>query len=487
MKEQELFSLPKKQLERKYDQYQSALGRKDATLGRLRDNSQLPPGLNPEHTKDPLEIVSRTIRVGNSSERYATQTLPYLEKQRDILWERLSQISKLEISLKQVSQLERSNRLSPEQARFAKEAATQILGTIKTAQEPIFPMLIADGKTIQLPDGRKVQFSSAQQMRMILLLNSGPSLTLEQMSQELSLSKTAVESLKKRTNKNLEDAGILIAPDKEYTLQEKQKGETRFTLKELARQLPLIIIDQQKNGRNSFDRRPVRFSRNEKAVLISFNKHPQTPFDPDLLSQTSSVKPASIRVTISRLREKLERDPKHPTILVTTNKGYLLKAQIQLINPPEEPTNSTEQIKDNPRTGLENKLLNYITSTILDKKRLHFETLQKELFSDERITDAPEGGKRLKVYQAAELKDMFRSAFRKVEGEAQSEELRSLWSEQDEKLWDNVQCSINVLTKGNTKVFITRILQKISAAEREFYKNSLPPENGGNKVTSIRL
>jgi len=156
---------------------------------------------------------------------------------------------------------------------------------------------------------------------------------------------------------------------------------------------------------------------------------------------------------------------------------YVEDVDVVLYEPSEEEVRSME----------ETKILTYVATMIDTNQKVSFEALQRELFSDKRVGRAPGGGRRLFIYQAKELKDMFDSALRKIREEAVIPSLKEGWSDQDQQLWADLTQAAHRLSGSDMSDFIRKIRLEIDRAEREFYRNSPPPENGGNKVHYIRL
>lgn len=131
-----------------------------------------------------------------------------------------------------------------------------------------------------------------------------------------------------------------------------------FSPRELTARIRAILRRTQGNGRSSdpfklahcghlvinYDRREVRtadgelipLSSGEYALFTVFLSRPQRVLDRDLLMdlahgrQHAGVFDRSIDVQVSRLRQKIERDPSSPALIKTIrNGGYMLAEQVK--------------------------------------------------------------------------------------------------------------------------------------------------------------
>lgn len=170
-----------------------------------------------------------------------------------------------------------------------------------------------------------------------------------------------------------------------------------------------------------------------------------------------------------------------PEDIVETTVGRAAQQMEGVEVVPYEP--SAEEV----RSVEENKILSYVSSSINTNQKISFEALQRELFSPKRVGRAPGGGSRLLIYPVKELKEMFQSALRKIREEALVSSLKKGWGEQDKILWDSLAQAAQKLSGSDMEDFIRKVRSEIDWAEREFYRNSPPPENGGNRVHYIKL
>jgi len=173
--------------------------------------------------------------------------------------------------------------------------------------------------------------------------------------------------------------------------------------------------------------------------------------------------------------------------------GIELKPEDIVITPTDTETSADvliipyEPSEEEKRSDEETKILDFVVSTLLANMRISFEDLQKELFSDKRIGKAPGGGRRLFIYQAKELKEMLRSALRKIREEAEITDLRKEWGSGDEQIWYKLHTAALKYSGGDMVDFLSKAAQEIDRAEREFYRNSPSPEKGGDKVAWIKI
>lgn len=152
----------------------------------------------------------------------------------------------------------------------------------------------------------------------------------------------------------------------------------------------------------------------------------------------------------------------------------------QVVEYPYVPT------KDEKRSDEETKILDYIVKTLLVNSKVSFGEFQRLLYSEKRTGRAPGGGRRFFVYQGKEIKEIFRSAMRKIREEAEIPSLRETWSEQEKAIWEKIQQAAIGLSGGDMADFIRKILSEIDRSEREFYRN-YPPEADERRIPWIRI
>ena len=100
------------------------------------------------------------------------------------------------------------------------------------------------------------------------------------------------------------------------------------------------------------DDRRIRLTGTEAAILKSLHRADNRAVDRQILlhevwGYNSAVSTHTLETHIYRLRQKMERDPKHPVLLLTENGGYRLQADVDDLSkmtwmkPEERPLQAT--------------------------------------------------------------------------------------------------------------------------------------------------
>lgn len=336
-----------------------------------------------------------------------------------------------------------------------------------------------------LPDGQIITIQGklrADVFDQIVTTSKDNPMTLEQLSMAVY---GFYNSDRKSLNNHIHSLRKLLEK-RGYTIiqpvapQQRARGELgRYYLQKMEKEEE---VSQQQPDleklQNELDELRARRARLEPKTQTQVNGQPIV--DPALLLPIDE-KIKELEDLLGTKPSELEEIELKPEDIVETTVDraaqYMEGVEVVLYEPSAEEVRSLE----------ETKILTYIVSTINASQKISFEALQQELFSPKRVGRSPGGGRRLLIYQAKELKKMLQSALRKIREEALVPSLKEGWGEQDKILWDSLTQAAQRLSGSDMEDFTRRVRLEIDRAEREFYRNSPPSENEGNRVHYIRL
>ncbi len=193
---------------------------------------------------------------------------------------------------------------------------------------------------------------------------------------------------------------------------------------------------------------------------------------------------------ISNLRKIFKDDPENPKILIGTagREGlkYRLRADLEVFEGGDKRERNAsylrwklfkpELVEGTPeRTAMETAILSTLVDKLLTRQRLYFDDLHRSLNFIGLTETLPEGGIRIHLLTATQLKDHFQNTYSKLQGESQDPKFRSSWSEEDQKLWGNIQSLQNKLKAHSPTQLVRKVGVKLFTSEEEFYK-SFPAE-----------
>lgn len=150
----------------------------------------------------------------------------------------------------------------------------------------------------------------------------------------------------------------------------------------------------------------------------------------------------------------------------------------------ELPYVPTEEEK---RSEEETQILNVVVSLFsanLHNPRIRFDDIISELSPQIQRKSLPAalGGKPLyRIYSAAELKDKFTSAFRKLREEAAITHLKETWTENEKNLWTKIEFAVGRISGENFDDFSRKVRIEIDRSLKQFYREH-PPSTGRGPV-----
>lgn len=120
-------------------------------------------------------------------------------------------------------------------------------------------------------------------------------------------------------------------------------------------------------------------------------------------------------------------------------------------------------------------ILSTLTEKLISGKRLYFDELHRSLNFVGLTEPRPEGGLRIHLLTASQLKSNFSQTYLKMQLEDNDPKAKAAWTEEDRALWQNVRLLQDKLKAKTPTQLFNKVGKKLFASEQEFYK-SFPPE-----------
>lgn len=125
------------------------------------------------------------------------------------------------------------------------------------------------------------------------------------------------------------------------------------------------------------------------------------------------------------------------------------------------------------RTTDETNLLTFVAEELSKFERLWFDRIQSGLNAYQNpYRNKPVRGtnlKRFKPFESNELKPLFESAYKKMQGDSQVPLRRKEWGENEELVWTKLQDLIQRIGEGDERKFFQRVNGLIDRAANEYY------------------
>lgn len=123
------------------------------------------------------------------------------------------------------------------------------------------------------------------------------------------------------------------------------------------------------------------------------------------------------------------------------------------------------------RSEQETKILRSVLEEYNKTEQMRFEVIQERIYDPSRITHNRSRRQEYKTFTADEIKSKFSSAIQKLQIEASTPLLRSGWTPEDLKLWEDVEQAIKAFGQGEIKVLLHKIKKTIDQSERRYLES----------------